>query len=435
MENTEQPPTRLKRALGLWDAVNINVGAIIGGGIFVVTGIVAGYAGSALMISMAFAAVVALFTALSFVELTTWQPVEGAVYEYTRRLVSPFLGFLSGWMWVIANTFGGAAVSLGFGYYLGAVFEGLPANVVAALLCLGFTALNFVGLRQSALINNVLVAVKLAVLGFFVGFGALFVKAENFVPFEPFSGGMLLGMCFIFFAFGGVPRVAVMAEEVKDAKRNVPRAVLLSLLICAIIYVLVGTVAVGLVGPAALADSNAPLTVAMGGSGSFVAVEVLAVGGAIATASVLLAAVLGVSRMAFSMARNRDMPKLLCRIHRQFGTPYVAIWIVGLVMSLVVLFADLTSVVAVTTFGLLFTYICANISALRLKKESRLYPKAVSVVGLITSALLLVFIFYATPPSGLIGTGFLAVGVVIHYVRGKRRQKKNLHAQKMPPVE
>ena len=149
MEKQEQP-NQLKQSLGLWDAVSINVGAIIGGGIFVVTGIIAGLAGSALVVSMALAAVIALFTALSFAELTAWHPVEGAVYEYTRRLVSPLAGFLTGWMWIIANTFGGAAVSLGFGYYLAAAIPGLPANVIASVVCLGFTALNFLGVRQSA---------------------------------------------------------------------------------------------------------------------------------------------------------------------------------------------------------------------------------------------------------------------------------------------
>jgi amino acid transporter len=95
---------------------------------------------------MIISAGIALFTALSFAQLTTWQPVEGSGYEYVRQLVSPFAGFLAGWMWMIGNTFGGAAVSLGFAYYLAAAFPGLPVNVVAALVCLGFTALNFVGL-------------------------------------------------------------------------------------------------------------------------------------------------------------------------------------------------------------------------------------------------------------------------------------------------
>jgi APA family basic amino acid/polyamine antiporter len=161
----------------------------------------------------------------------------------------------------------------------------------------------------------------------------------------------------------------------------------------------------------------------MGGSGNALAVQVLAGGGAIATASVLLAAVLGVSRMAFSMARRRDMPQALGRVHPRFGTPYVSILIVGLVMAVVVLFANLTSVVAVSTFGLLFSYVCANTSALRLKKEKRLYPKAVSVVGLCASLMLLAFIFFATPTSWLAGITFLALGVVVYAVKGHFKPK------------
>ncbi len=130
----KQEPKKLKCSIGLWSAVAINVGAIIGGGIFVVTGIVAGYAGSALIISMIIAGIIATITTKSFAKLAAWQPVEGGVYEYGRQLVSPFSGFLAGWMWLVANTFTGAAVSLGFAYYLTAAFPGLPSNLVAATL-------------------------------------------------------------------------------------------------------------------------------------------------------------------------------------------------------------------------------------------------------------------------------------------------------------
>ena len=126
--------------------------------------------------------------------------------------------------------------------------------------------------------------------------------------------------------------------------------------------------------------------------------------------------------MVFSMARNMDMPKQLCHVHSRFHTPYLAIWTVGVVMTVVVLFADLTSVVAVTTFGLLFTYVLANVSALRLGRENRRYPRGVSVVGVAASLLLLVFIFFATPTSWLSGIGFLGLGVVIYYVRSERRK-------------
>src|SRR5512135_77356 len=162
MAETER--RRLTPRLGLWSTVAISVGAIIGGGIFVVTGIVAGVAGSAFVISMVLAAVIALITALSFAELSIWQPVEGSGYEYVRQLVSPFAGFCSGWMWMIGNTFGGAAVSLGFAYYLASAFPALPVKFVAVVVCLAFTILNIIGVRQSAMLNNVLVVVKLAVL-------------------------------------------------------------------------------------------------------------------------------------------------------------------------------------------------------------------------------------------------------------------------------
>jgi APA family basic amino acid/polyamine antiporter len=202
---------------------------------------------------MVIAGIIAFITAWSFARLTAWQPVEGGVYEYGRQLVSPYAGFLAGWMWLVANTFTGAAVSLGFAFYLTSAFPSLPSNIVAAVLCLAFTALNLVGAKDSARVNNVLVAVKLAVLAFFVVFGALHINGSNFLPFEPLSSGMLYGSFFIFFAYGGFARVSVVAEEIKDAKRNVPRALLLSLGISMVVYVLVGLVAVGLLGSAGLA--------------------------------------------------------------------------------------------------------------------------------------------------------------------------------------
>ena len=318
----KQEPRKLKRSIGLWSAVAINVGAIIGGGIFVVTGIVAGYAGSALVVSMVIAGIIAFITAWSFTKLTTWQPVEGGVYEYGRQLVSPYAGFLAGWMWLIANTFTGAAVSLGFAYYLKSAFPSLPTGIVAAILCLGFTGLNLVGARESAKVNNVLVTIKLAALAFFVSFGVLHINTGNFSPFVPLSSGVLYGTFFIFFAYGGFARVSVVAEEVKDAKRNVPRAMLLSLGISMVVYVLVGLVAVGLLGSVGLAASSSPLSAAIGTTGNSLAVQIIAVGGLVATASVLLTAILGVSRMAYSMARRNDLPSALARLHSRFLTPY-----------------------------------------------------------------------------------------------------------------
>ena len=418
----KQEPRKLKRSIGLWSAVAINVGAIICGGIFVVTGIVAGYAGSALIVSMIIAGVIAFITALSFAKLTAWQPVEGSVYEYGRQLVSPYAGFLAGWMWMVANTFTGAAVSLGFAYYLTAAFSSLPTGLVAAVLCLGFTGLNLVGARESASVNNVLVAIKLAILAFFVVFGVFHVSAGNFIPFVPLSSGVLYGTFFIFFAYGGFARVAVVAEEVKDAKRNVPRAMLLSLGISMVVYILVGLVAVGLLGPVGLAGSPSPLSAAIGTTGNSLAVQIISVGGLVATASVLLTSILGVSRMAYSMARRNDLPSALARLHSRFFTPYYAILVSGVLMAVLVLFVDLNRVVAISTFALLFNYSITNVAAFKLK-NGRSWRRFVPLLGLTTCLMLLAFVLFASPEAWLVGVVFLVAGTAFYAVRKKLGRK------------
>ncbi len=423
---------RLKPKLGLWSTTAINVGAIVGGGIFVVTGIVAGVAGSAFVVSMVLAAVIALLTALSFAQLSTWQPVEGSGYEYVRQLVSPFAGFCSGWMWMIGNTFAGAAVSLGFAYYLASAFPGLPVKLVAAVVCFGFTALNSIGVRQSAILNNVLVVVKLAVLGFFIVVGLFFVNSANFLPFQPLSSGVLFGAYYIFFAYAGFARATIIAEEVQDAKRNVPRAVVLSLAISTVVYILVGLVAVGLVGASSLSPENtsSPLTHAIGATGSSWAMGVVAFGGLVATASVLLTGILGVSRMAFSMARRDDLPRVLNVLSVRFGTPYVSIWIIGVVMALLAYFVDLTGVVVVSTFSLLFWYVLVNFSAFRLRCEKRICPRWMPVLGLSTCLLLLIVVLFVAPFAWAVGLACLGAGAAFYGVR-KALQRKGAGATRL----
>lgn len=410
---------RLKASLSLFDAVAISVGAIIGGGIFVVTGITAGLAGSALVISMLIAAGTSLLTALSFAELTAWQPKEGSIYEYTYQLISPFAGFLTGWMWVLSNTFAGAAVSLGFAYYLAALVPNLNPNHIAAIVCLVFTALNYYGSKQSALVNNALVTAKLLVLAFFIIFGLFYTNTSNFMPFKPFETGVLYGACYIFFAFGGFARPAVIAEEIKDAKRNVPKAMLIALAISTLIYVLVGTVAVGLVGPARLADSSSPLEEAMKATGNLTSMTIISIGGLLATASVLLTSILGVSRMIYAMARRKDLPETLGKLHPRHNTPTYSTLIVGVAMTLLALFFDLSRVVAISTFGLLFFYTLANVSALRLKTQNRRYPKVFPAAGAITCLVMLVFLLFASLQAWIIGTASLLVGAV-YYVAKQR---------------
>ena len=409
--------SQLKPTLGLFDATAISVGAIIGAGIFVVTGIAAGFASSALVVSMLIAAIISIFTALSFAELTAWQPKEGSIYEYTYQLISPFAGFLTGWMWILSNTFAGAAVSLGFANYLTALLPILPANWIAAIICMAFTLLNYFGIRQSALINNLLVIAKLLILAFFIIFGLAYIKPSNFTPFAPVQVGVFYGACYIFFAYGGFARVAVIAEEVKDAKRNVPKAILLSLVISTIVYILVGVVAIGLVGAPELANSNSPLTTAISITDNTAAAYIVSTGGLLATASVLLTSILGVSRMAYAMARRKDIPQTLSKLHPKYGTPYYSIWIIGALMTLLALLIDLSKVVAISTFALLFYYAFANVSALRLKVQKRLYPQYVPILGTATCLALLIFILFASPQAWIIGAAGLAAGMICYWAK------------------
>ena len=420
----KETKVELKKTLGLLDTTALSVGAIIGGGIFVVIGITAGLSGSALVISMIIASIIALFTALSFSELAKWQPVEGSVYEYAHQLISPFSGFLAGFMWIISNTFTGAAVSLGFAYYLTATIPGIQTNIVAAALCLIFTAINFIGARKSALLNTILVIIKLIALIVFIIFGAFYIDTSNFTPFLPFNPNVLYGAIFIFFAYTGFARAAVVAEEVKNAKYNIPRAMLLSLGISTLIYVLVGIVALGLIGAPQLANSNAPLIEAISKTNNQISLQIITIGGLVATASVLLTAILGVSRMTYSMARKKDLPYRLSKLHPTFCTPYYAIWIIGLLMTGLVLFIDLTRVVTISTFASLFYYAIANLAAIKLKNRKQIKHKVIPTLGLSSCLIMLFFIFFISPEAWLFGSLCLIFGICYYGIKKGIKEKK-----------
>lgn len=406
--------SRLRPTLGLFDAVAIGAGAIIGAGIFVVTGIAAGLAGPALVISMIIAAVISFFTALSFVELTSWLPTEGGAYEFASRLFSPFAGFLAGWIWVVSYIFVGSALSLAFSYYFTALFPALDSRLVAAAICITFTLINYAGIRHSATFNNALVSAKILILIVFCVVGLFHLKGSNFTPFIPSGMGVFYGAYFIFFAYSGFGRVAVLGEEVKDARRNVPRSIVIALTVSTAIYLLVGVVAVGLIGAENLGRSKSPLTEAIAVVGNPSLTSIVSLGGLLATASVLLTSILGVSRMTFAMARKGDLPQTLGKLHPRYDTPYYSILISGSIMTLLAVSVDLKGVVAVSNFTSLFYYALANVSALRLRVDARLYPKAVPAAGLVTCLALLAFV---QPSAFVVGAACLVIGATYYMIR------------------
>jgi len=417
----------LKRELGLFDAMSIGIGAIVGAGIFVVMGVAAAMAGPALVVSLLISAFIAGLSALSFAQLAAAIPKEGGGYEYARELVSPFAGFMYGWLWLFTNIVVGAVVALGFAHYL-SVFIPLPVNVIAAGACVAITVINYAGAKESGKANDILVVVKLAILGLFVALGIAAVKEGNLTPFAPHGGlGVLQGAALIFFAFGGFARITVVAEEVKEPAKNVPRAIILALAISTVVYILVGLTAVGLVGYARLGGTGSPLAIAATAEGNVMA-RLISVGALAATLSVLLTTVLGVSRTAYTMGRNRELPGLFARLHPARGVPHLAILVLGSLMAALALFTDITEAAAVSNFGLLAYYAIANISALKLKKP--LYPKWVPAAGLASCLFLIPFL---SPLSIAIGLAAVLSGAGLYLLRAGKPQKRPSHGETFKP--
>jgi len=411
--------TGLKRTLGLFDACAIGIGAIIGSGIFVVTGIAAGLAGPALLISLIIGAFISGFTGLSFAELAQSMPVEGGGYKFAHELISPFAGFISGWLWILSNIVAGVVVSLGFASYL-SLFLPYPVNVnmLAALACLGVTFINYLGARDSSLINDLLVILKLLILASFVVFGLGAVKLENFSPFIPNGGiGIMQGATLIFFAYSGFARITLVSEEVKDPKKNIPLAIILALGISTIVYLLVSFTAVGLVGYKELASSGSPLADAASSVGRNITYFV-SVGALFATLSVLLTTLLGLSRISFAMARDRELPQLFTRLDER-ATPYYTVLVLGFTMAILSLFTNLLQAIALANFGSLLYYLITNYAALKLKE--RVYPRIIPVLGIITCTVLLLFL---TREAWITGCIVLLAGCAYYYLMTKWQKTK-----------
>ncbi len=243
---------KLRREIGLFGATALGVGAIVGSGIFIVTGLVAGIAGPSMILSIVLAGLIALLSALSVSELSCCMPLEGGTYAFARHMISPYAGFIAGWIWVFSNIFVGAAVSLGFAHYFVTFFPMLPVKVVAVAICIVFIGINYAGIKESALLNNLLVVVKILVLLFFIGFCLGYFQTVNLEPFAPAgTGGILTGAALIFFAYTGFARVTIMAEEVRNPEVTIPRSIFIALGLSTVIYILVSITALGIAGPPA----------------------------------------------------------------------------------------------------------------------------------------------------------------------------------------
>ncbi|SHO45204.1 putative Uncharacterized amino acid permease YfnA [Nitrosotalea sinensis] len=409
----------LKRSLGLFDATALAVGAIIGAGIFVISGVAAGLAGPAVILSIIIAGIVSSFTAYSYVRLASKFTEEGGPYVYAKNTISRFAGFITGWLWLFANIVAGATVSLGLASYVTSLLPTLPIVPIAILSILILVILNIVGIKQSSIFNAVLVALKLSALSLFIVIGFSHLNFSFYEPFSP-NGikGILSSAALIFFAYTGFGRPATAAEEIKDPKHTIPRSIVLALVLSSIVYILVGIVSTGLIPYQKIANSGSPITDSIEYGIKIYWLEIFVSFAAIvATVSVLLTTIIGVSRVSFAMARDNLLPKFFSKMHKRFSTPYLSILITGAVMAILPIFGSLKQTANVTNFGSLLVYAIVNFTAILLiaKDQNRMrrYLMVIPALGLISCIALLYFL---TPISWIIGISWIAVGCVYYVV-------------------
>ena len=433
MTATNEEPQRLRREVGVFGAAMMGLGSIVGTGVFVSIGVAAGITGPSVVLAVAIGAVVATFNGLSSAQLAANHPVSGGTYEYGYRYLNSWLGFLAGWLFLLAKSASAATAALGFaGYALSAVGSDGPTFVVplALLLVAALTAIVLSGIRHSNRTNIVIVSVTLASLAFFVLAGlptVLESGAANFAPFFDPEGdrgsisALLYASALMFVAYTGYGRIATLGEEVREPRTNVPRAIIAALVAVMVVYALVAFVGVGAAGTEVLSDVRnraAPLEVAARGFGVPFAPHVLALGAVTAMVGVLLNLILGLSRVLLAMGRRRDMPAGFGRLDAAGRTPTAAVVAVGVLIAALAATGDVKTTWSFSAFTVLGYYAITNLAALALRAEERFYPRWMALAGLVSCLALALFV---EPRVLVTGLGLVIVGIAWHAVARRLR--------------
>jgi basic amino acid/polyamine antiporter, APA family len=406
--------SRLRRDLRLVDAVGVGLGAIIGAGIFVVTGVAAGIAGPAFLIGLVLAGIIAMFNALSSAQLAATYPQSGGTYEYGYRVLHPWLGFAAGWTFLASKLAAGGTVALGFAGYLSALFPSIPERPAAVLAVVLLTVVNYFGIQKSGRLNTLIVSVSILSLLYFVVAGLPSIDLENLRPFAPYGwGSVLRSAALLFFAYTGYARLATLGEEVHEPKKTIPKAIVLSLSIAALLYIIVAGVAVTGIGAEEMAGSLSPLETAAQAFNLPGAALVVGIGATTAMLGVLLSQLLGISRMIFAMARRRDLPGMFDHVHPVHGVPDRGIFVTGFILILVTLFGTLETIVSAAAFTILLYYSITNLAAFRMNPEDRLFPNWLPVLGFFSCLALAVTLDLETILGGL---ALLAAGFLLRWL-------------------
>jgi amino acid transporter/nucleotide-binding universal stress UspA family protein len=476
-QTMSKPVTELARDMSLMHVTMIGVGAMIGAGIFVLTGIAAGVAGPALILVFLLNGFVTGLTAMSYAELGSCFPEAGGGYLWVKEALPQPNGFLSGWVSWFAHAVACSLYAVAFGAFsidllsvagvdiprlvspLGAHEEPhvLAAKLIAVCITLLFVYVNFRGAKETGQAESVVTILKIIIIGLFIGFGvyAIFAgKVEQ--PWQSqFSGffqkgplGIIIAMGLTFIAFEGYEIIAQCGEEVKNPKRNIPRSIFLSLLIVIPIYLLVAFVALGAVAP----EGNVPTWQYLGQKGELAMIEaaehfmmgklgriIFLIGGLFSTMSALNATVYSSSRVSFAMGRDHNLPGLFARVHPKKRTPYLAVFISGGLIILMAVALPIEDIASATDAMFLLLFIFVNLAVINLRKNRPDLDRGfkvpffpyIPIAATFLNLVLAVFLFFYRPLGIFVCVGYLAFGILLYYIYSR---KKEFVAKAVPVV-
>ncbi|MFC9920076.1 APC family permease [Agromyces binzhouensis] len=434
MTASPAPHDRLARRLGLRGAVAIGLAAMIGAGVFSVWAPAAQAAGGWLLAGLAIAALVAFANAGSTAQLAVRYPESGGAYRYGRERLGAWPGFLAGWGFVIGKTASCAAMALTAAAYLVPEAWQKPVAIAAVVVLVG---VNVLGVTRTARAASVIVSAVLAVLvvvvaagfatiagvGWGVGATGSTAELSGLVPpigappaeLRALAGayGVLQAAALVFFAFAGYARIATLGEEVREPRRTIPRAIGVAFGIVVVVYALVGTASLGVLGADGLAASVAPLVDVVAVAGWLWAEPVVRAAAGVAALGSLLALVAGVGRTSLAMARDGELPRPLAAVHPR-GVPHVAEFATGAAVIVLLLVADLRGAIGFSSFGVLLYYLVANASAITQPAAERLVPRWLSWFGAIGCVVLVVTLPITSIAAGV---AVFAVGAAVRGIR------------------
>lgn len=369
---------QLKRVLGPFELVLFGIGAIIGTGIFVITGIAAAnYAGPALVVSFIIAGVVCLFAAFSYSEFATMIPIAGSAYSYSYASLGEIWAWIIGWDLILEYSVSVSAVAVGWSGYITSLFAqagvilpaslvnppgfnngivNLPAMIIIALV----TILLIIGVKQSAMVNNVIVLIKIGIVILFLYLGLSHINPVNWSNFMPFGWtGIMAGAAIVFFAYIGFDAVSTMAEEVKNPQKDLPIGIIVPLFICTVLYIAVAAVLTGIV-PYTSLNNPAPVSYALLELGIQWGAALISVGALLGITSVILVLLFGQSRIFLAMSRDGLLPAVFRQIDPKFHTPVRVSIVVGIVTALIAGFLPLQDIAQLVNVGTLAAFIIVS---------------------------------------------------------------------------